>query len=94
MLVPANLFWEDGFLLGKINLKKKKKENLKLKHILGLQHRLHRYTCKPRNIIGMDEQRRFDFFLFWQSRVRTTIVGKFSSPECHACAKRKELWKT
>ena len=40
MLVPANLFWEDGFLLGKIVLKKKKKKNnnnkkrtSKLKHI-------------------------------------------------------------
>ena len=33
MLVPGNLFWEDGFPLEKINLKKKKKENLKLKHI-------------------------------------------------------------
>ena len=35
--------------------------------ILGLQHR---HTCKPRNIIGIDEQRRFDYF-FWRSRVRT-----------------------
>ena len=35
MLVPANLFWEDGFLLGKIVLKKKKnkKRTSKLKHI-------------------------------------------------------------
>ena len=62
MSVPANLFWEDGFLLRKINLKKMKKENLKVKHIQGLQHRLHRYTFQPRNIIGMDEQRRFNFF--------------------------------
>ena len=65
MLVPANLFREDGFLLRKINLKKKKKENLKLKHIQGLQHRLYRYTFQPRNIIGMDEQRRFNFFFFF-----------------------------